>query len=92
MTPEDIFRAKVQGLREFGLALPEAGKLLKLYDGCMLKAAGHHSAAGLCVNIKGDRAAWNLSYAASVAKRYAVTDDYRIEPRPQPDSECLPDS
>lgn len=78
-----IFKAKIQGLREFGLSLPEAGKLLKKYDGDMLQAAGHHSAIGLCVNIKGDSAAWNRSYAADVASRYVVTDDYKLLLKPE---------
>lgn len=78
-----IFKAKIQGLREFGLSLPEAGRLLRQYGGDMLQAAGHHSAKGLCVNIKGDRAAWNRSYAEDTARRYMVTEDYKIVRKPE---------
>lgn len=77
-----IFKAKIQGLREFGLSLPEAGRLLKMYDGDMLQAAGHHAATGLCVNIKGDSAAWRRNYAADVASRYLITDDFKLLPKP----------
>lgn len=78
-----VFMAKIQGLREFGMSLPEAGRLLKQYDGDMLQAAGHHSAVGLCVNVKGDREAWNLRYAKKTASRYLVTDDFKLVRKPE---------
>lgn len=80
MSPEEIFRAKIQGLREFGLSLPDAGRLLKLHDGDMLEAAAHHKAVGLCVNVRGDRGAWNKSYAEGFIVRHKVTSDYKIVP------------
>lgn len=78
MSPEEVFKGKIQGLREFGLSLTEAARFLRLYHGDMLLAAGHHKAVGLCVNVGGDRQAWNMSYAKGVAARYEVTEDFRI--------------
>lgn len=80
MTPEEIqiHRAKVQGLYEFGLAKMDASKLLKKFEGDMLLAAGYERAVGCAVNVRGDREAWNLKYAKSLAEDWRVTDDYKI--------------
>jgi hypothetical protein len=80
MTPEEIqiHKAKVQGLYEFGLAKIDASKLLKKFEGDMLLAAGYERAIGCAVNVRGDREAWNIKYAKSMAEVLMVTDDYKI--------------
>lgn len=83
MTTEEIaiFKAKVQGLYEFGLAKMDASRLLKKFDGDMLLSAGYERAVGCAVYIKGDREAWNLKYANSMAEEWQVTADYKIVAR-----------
>ena len=76
----DIFRKKVQGLYEMGVAKMDASKLLKRFDGDMLLALGYEQAIGLCVNVRSDREAWNRRFAEDVKARFRVTDDYKILP------------
>jgi hypothetical protein len=73
-----IHKAKVQGLHEFGLPKAYASKLLRRFDGDMLLVAGYERAVGCAVNVRGDREAWNLNYAKSMAEIWKVTDDYKI--------------
>ncbi|OEO24332.1 hypothetical protein AX279_16810 [Pseudomonas sp. J237] len=75
---KEVFAAKVDGLRAFGVPPEEAHSLLIRFRGNALMAAGYAQTASFSVNISGDREAYNLSGAEAFCTNYQVTDDYQI--------------
>ncbi len=75
---KEVFEAKIDGLRAFGVPSQEAHSLLVRFRGNALMAAGYAQTASFSVNISGDREAYNLSGAEAFCTNYQVTNDYQI--------------
>lgn len=75
---KEVFSAKVDGLRAFGVPPEDAHSLLVRFRGNSLMAAGYAQTASFSVSIKGDREAYNLAGAEVFCTNYQMTDDYRI--------------
>jgi translation elongation factor EF-Ts len=69
----------IRAIRDFsGEGLMDCKKALRSANGDPLLAVGILRASGLCVNIKGDRQAWNLRNAEGYAKTLELTEDGAI--------------
>ncbi|MBI6882648.1 hypothetical protein [Pseudomonas putida] len=85
MSPEAlaVHKAKIQALFEWGVSKVQANKLLNLFDGDVLLAAGYESSVGCAVNVRGDREAWNLRRAESIKESLQISADYKISWKPE---------
>lgn len=82
--------AAVKAMREFsGEGLMDCRAALRSANGDPLLGLGLMRAKGLCVNVKGDRLAWNLRQAESYAK-LLILDDQGVIRHAEPGLEMSP--